>query len=750
MGKESKPEYPFIEVAGKDDLFEKGYGKGGKPLPQGGITESDFRNKLNLVLTTDDIKSKFMGKYFFELDLRVDYFLPLPQELFHQLGVEVKSVFPSKDGLRKVIVSGDHNTIEKYRSKSTVNKQFLLCISDIRRIESDKKIGESIKNNWATKTNIKVDVSFLQKPTNEEIDTLEQNIPGIKKELNFGKHTSTASGVLTKEKIEKLSEIPIVKRISEPAKWKASFIVRAAGQPLSFKIEEPENINALPAVCVIDTGISKDLGKFAQTSSVSNLEPWDNNGHGTAVASLCMFNKSELSGSNIITPSIRIVSKKIAEHSESNDLNLFEEIINTLDEHKDKTKIFCLSWNCISYDEITYEDRLKELDGYLQKNNILLVNSAGNLERHEVVPMIQKYPTYLLENPVMTPSESKYTISVGSTYKQGQTKTQLSPFTRVLLPMNAVNRVNEEIDDRFVRIKPEIFAEGGSIVYGSNSDNDKLIGVMCLDHNCKRDITIGTSLSAPQVARAAALLEKQYDIKNMETLKALLFLKSASFVHSDDTKNFAYHGKMLSEEISVLDADDGFYLFFEGETQANERIRDIKKDKVHAKSWAFPVPKEIESVEFAICHSNNSPFEDLRTFSTRIVTSIHKPGCKNPLNKNADGGFGTMGHRAPLIFGKYKYTRSSQEGLWKIKAYVETAGIPQAVMNKISVRYGVAIKLNLKQDALNDKKNVYSKIVQMLKKNTEVQEPISEETQIQSDVTKQSIPGEATPSTGQV
>jgi len=705
-----KPRYPFIELSGDSQIIEKGYGRFGTSLPKGGITETQFRNKLSSVITVQDIKTKFMNKCFFEIDLRLNYYESVPQSLFKQLGVEVRTVFPNKTGLKKVIVSGDADTIEKYKTKSKINKSFPFCIEDIKLIDSDKKIGESIKELLEKNRDTKVDISFISKITAQEIQALDESIPEIKKKITFNKYTSTGNAILTKPEVQKLSEIPIVKRISEPANWKGSFIARGASISDDFRISLPSNLDQLPSVCVIDTGISEKLKDYTEQYAISDLNPFDIDGHGSSVSSLCMFGRNELIGSNNLTPSVKVISHKISEKIETNDINFFEELLKAMDQHKNLTRIFCLSWNCIFYDDISYEDRLKEIDEYMQKNNILLINSAGNLSRDEVAPIVEEYPKYLLENPVMTPSESKLVFSIGSVHKISDYKTILSPFTRTLLPLNLVNRM----EDLHIRIKPELFAEGGFIEYGPTRTDDTIKGIICLDSNCVKKASVGTSLSAPQVARAASFLMDYYPMNYVESVKAMLFLKSNFFTQIEPKLDFRYQGKTLFDDAVLLDADNGFYFFFEDEVGLKQRIQEEKKDKVYAKKWSFPVPKEIDTVEFAIYHSNTNTIEDIRTISTRIRAIIHKPGCKNPLNKNYEDGFGTMGFYVPLTHGRYRPTRNTPEDMWSITTCAETRGVPQFMMGEIKVRYGIAIKLNIKSEYLENKDAIYAKILKMI------------------------------------
>jgi len=67
--------------------------------------------------------------------------------------------------------------------------------------------------------------------------------------------------------------------------------------------------------------------------------------------------------------------------------------------------------------------------------------------------------------------------------------------------------------------------------------------------------------------------------------------------------------------------------------------------------------REIESVEFAICHSNSNPFEGIRNFSTRIVTSIHKPERKGALKKL----YGTIGKKGERRLKGKKFRKNGCE-----------------------------------------------------------------------------------------
>lgn len=704
--------HPHIKLDGREETFPLGYSAWGEKIKEGGLTSAVFKNKLNAVLSVEDLRVKFDNKWFFEIKLRIDCYSPVSRNLFKQLGVEIRSVFDEK----RVIVSGDKNTIEKYKNKSKINQEFLKAIRDIQIIESNEKIGESIKNIWDKERKLKVEIDFIDNPTKSEIEQFKKQTKSFSDNISFGKFTASAIASLSKKELTEISAIPIIKKISRTSVWKGAFIAKGANIKCDLNFVATKEPSLRPKVCVIDTGISEKLGGLCEGCTGITKNLFDIDDHGTAVASLCMFNKEELASSNRLLADIGVISHKISDESINDEINFFDELINAIEKHKDKTKIFCFSWNCINYHDTSYEDRLKELDNYLQKNNILLLNSAGNMDLDILTHLFSSYPNYLLTNPVMTPSESKYTFSVGAVHRSSPRKVKLSSLGRLMLPMNAINKT----EDKFTRIKPEVFSDGGFIEY--SEDNAEIRkGVVSLDCNCLKNAFVGTSISAPQIARVATILQNKYKYKNIETLKAMIFLKCQDFQQrfNKGSEVEAYHGKSLESEEEVLDADDGFYFFFENTTKLRERIKKEKKDKVFGMCWEIPVVKEIECVEFVICHSNNNPFESIRNFSTKIISPIFKPGRKGALSKNWDGGYGTMGKKAPLTFGKYKYTRNTPEGMWKIKAYVDASGIPEEIHKKIRIRYGVAVKLKIKEEFLENKDEIYSKLLQLLRKSVE-------------------------------
>jgi hypothetical protein len=701
------PEYPHIRLDGEPAVFEKGYGRGGKTLTAGGLRTTQFKNKLNDVLSVQDIRAQFTGKLFFELLLRTDYYRPIAQQLFQQLGVSVRSVITGMDGDgRRVIVSGPPDLIRKYQEKSKYNQELLKCIEDIKLLDPNAKIADSLKRRLEAQDDAPVDIAFVDEASSEEMDAMRKWLGQSVERVKFGKISASASALLSKEEIRHLAEIPIVKRISEKAIWKATALSRVAPVSSSFRIAEPSS-NDLPKVCVIDTGIAGPIESYAEPySAVGDAK--DIHGHGTAVASLCMFKKDDLAQSSVITPTVKVISHKISEENENGDINFMDELLVALDQHLPSTRIFCLSWNCVQFDDIAYEDRLRELDRFLQERNILLVNSAGNLDREILRGRFQDYPKYLMETPVMTPSETKYTFSVGSTHNETPTRPILSSFNRLCVPLSLVTKP----EDLRIRIKPEVFAEGGFIKPGDSVGTDAEYRIVCLDTQGNKSESFGTSMSAPQIARIAGLLEKKYGYQNAEMLKSIIFVKCHQFMQRLSEKD-QYEGRVFESEDDVLDADDGFYFFFEGETHPHERLEDEKKDRVDAMIWKFPLTEEVDSLDIVVCHSNNNRFEGICSCSTRIVTSIHKPGKKGPLSKEK----GTIGKNAPLVYGRYRIARGTPEGFGSVKAYVETTGIPRELFPEIKIRYGVAIKINLKPQFLHKKREVYMKILRAMGKD---------------------------------
>jgi len=104
---------------------------------------------------------------------------------------------------------------------------------------------------------------------------------------------------------------------------------------------------------------------------------------------------------------------------------------------------------------------MKRIDFFLQKENVILVNSAGNIYSDSAYYQRKKYPEYLTKNPVFCPAEGRNVFSVGAiAFGSKAQKTNYSKQTRIgVHPIF----INEELD-KFEYIKPDIHTYGGDSI----------------------------------------------------------------------------------------------------------------------------------------------------------------------------------------------------------------------------------------------------------------------------------------------
>lgn len=323
-------------------------------------------------------------------------------------------------------------------------------------------------------------------------------------------------------------------------------------------IEHPSD--HAPTICVIDSGVTPG-NPFLQPVTREDLvksflknapdHPYDENGHGSGVASLAAYHSLDLSEGGENKPRAWIASARIlAADNQIEEDRLFSKLLEEVVEEfaPRGIRIFNLSvadlamkWN---QDEKRTQPRTswtaRTIDRLSREHDVIFVVSTGNIPTNEIRDYLQNgssYPDYLSENNsrILDPGQAGLAISVGS----------IAPGT--LVTSSPDTAIAQEFEPSpFTRsgpgikgdIKPEVVEFGGNLVRDEAPHSVRAnasTNVVMATHQLTPAVTHkhGTSFATPRVSHKLAVLlqelqELGIDHPNAPLLKAFL-VNSASW-----------------------------------------------------------------------------------------------------------------------------------------------------------------------------------------------------------------------------
>ncbi len=314
-----------------------------------------------------------------------------------------------------------------------------------------------------------------------------------------------------------------------------------------------------PKVCILDSGINTNhpLLKNAIGESISFIpgkEPFDEVGHGTAVAGIALYGDLEkCQASNIWEPTIWILNGKIMDLDPISGLSCFnlktiettliEAIKYFAEEHGCRIFNISIGNENAPYDGTHISGMAYILDGLARKYDILILVSSGNFNGTENPPVPNKswreeYPEYLIskESAIIDPAPALNVLTVGCLAKHNKTRTQqrypgdiieLSPATEN--QPAPFTRHGPSINGAF---KPDVVAPGGNLASPIRNEDAEWkkehrgLGVLTLNHNFVGNTIFtevsGSSFSTPLVAHYAAKFLKAYPNASANLIRAML------------------------------------------------------------------------------------------------------------------------------------------------------------------------------------------------------------------------------------
>jgi hypothetical protein len=452
-----------------------------------------------------------------------------------------------------------------------------------------------------------------------------------------------------------------------------------ARRDYGFEITVPDN---LPIVGIIDTGffriepLRRCLTNIAY--DLTNTSPYiDDSGHGTAVASLVVLGEDfirEIKTAYEAKAKIAVIKAIQADNDGLNIVRLVEVIKQAHAEHG--IRIFNLSLNDPmpkGYNK-HFSDYAYLLDKLACENDLLIFISVGNIPEQRLKELIVEEPHtahdypdffYSLDNRseihscettnISEPSESLNNVSIGAIAGnlEGSLNSDITPseelpayYTRKFhydyeQPVNGSDFMRSQRNKHLN--KPDLVFEGGDLFeYGSGLEILRSPIEPAGDRYFSR--SCGTSFSTPLIASYAAVIQRQYPLLRMQTIKALL-INSAESPCGDNPVQFRGY------PINLLRKLTGF-----GKPQSN-----------------FLTATDNNAISFVI--ESEIEVEELQTILVSIPNYINKSG--NKLNFKAtlcysflpikDNHLGYL--PLQITFGIFKPVEANEMGKMKTENY---------------------------------------------------------------------------------
>gem|GEM_PF-5294701 len=624
-------------------------------------------------------------------------------------------------------VSSPRKSLEKINNKAEITKYARGVIKDIAIIEEDTKIGAQLVQK------IKEDSSFEEDLTvvineNSGLKIFKEVISRIEKIDPSIVITSQYPDLLmftikTKlENVEKIEAIPEVDKIffrplaAEHNSLPMGHIKIVDKQNISF-LNESQNLSA---ICVIDTGVNfKSIG-------INSKENEDKFGHGTKVASLARFSNQLLKKKTELLPETRIISHRLIENGE---YDLIKGLIEAIKQNKD-CKVFCLSHNFITIDPLFRKVISERLDRFIQKQNVAVLNSCGNIDWNDVEINKEDFPKYISKFEVLAPAECRSILAVGNVMNKSN-KTLPACNTRHGIGEIFVNKAR----DIFIYQKPEICFTGGYVDINSvRTCNDQILfdlepdkAIPVINEQGDVVLDVGTSFSTPLIANAFCRLLKEYPTyKNIETFKAMLLNKCDYTLIQCDNMVESKPSFCLKDMEDIQYCKDSVFLQLEGTWKPSEQFETREKRPfVKGYEVSFYVPKKVGKMRVMILHSNDYPLQKIDEPAVSFVIKVLKPNGKGINSK-----YNTLAKPTHVNYGEYKLKEKDCDGLWKIQFKIWGYNVPKEMLDKINVRFGVSIRLFPREN--EDIKEIYD----LVKSEGKVEETHIEEELIKIETDK--------------
>lgn len=330
---------------------------------------------------------------------------------------------------------------------------------------------------------------------------IKLNIPYTEYPFTNSFYVETSSSNL-----QKLSDLESVKYLSGTTK--VSTAINKSKQFLNIEnLTESKYFGTDITVAFIDTGISPHLDFLIPKNRIIEFKdlinnqtyPYDDNGHGTFVASICggsgKRSNDDFAG---IAPNINIVSIKALDKKGETDSNKILEGMQYVYENAKRLniKIVCMSFGA---DSLGNNDPLQKGALALWNKGIVVVAAAGNSGPNE--------------HTIKSPGTAPKIITVGGLDISNEDIKVADFSSRGPVPM---------------RFKPDLVAPSVNIIGANIKPNQPYIKMS------------GTSVATPIVAGICAIMLEKNKNLTPDRLKFLLISKCKSINKDKNSEGFGY------------------------------------------------------------------------------------------------------------------------------------------------------------------------------------------------------------------
>lgn len=341
-----------------------------------------------------------------------------------------------------------------------------------------------------------------------------------------------------------------------------------------------------PVVCIVDSGVTAGnpfLEKVVQTNLTKSFlkeqpnNPNDENGHGSAIASLASYYSLNLSAGAQNQPKLWIASARILNaENQIEDERLFSKLLEEVVTFftKKGIRIFCLAvgdarkiWGDTSRQVLPRKSWVdRRIDQLSREHDVVFVTCTGNIDLADLTNFAKQgkhYPTYLTEeaSQLLDPGQAALALTVGS-LAPGTTivsakdsraialRNQPSPFTR------SGPGIRKEI-------KPELVEYGGNLAFDNTMGfirENRGLQVVAASKQLSPAVSFwtGTSFAVPRVVHRLALVDqdlRSLGIKPSASLLRAFLVNSAA--HCEDNSELdpireAFSQKKHRDQVHML------------------------------------------------------------------------------------------------------------------------------------------------------------------------------------------------------
>jgi subtilisin family serine protease len=324
--------------------------------------------------------------------------------------------------------------------------------------------------------------------------------------------------------VDRIQQTPEVALVSEFGRYTMENTQLSSAISLADKTSVRAVLpSQLPCVCAIDSGVNKGHAQLQQfvagtfdLATNAQLPCDDIDGHGSMVSGL-IVRGGDLTRN--INPLSTVAMVKGFINRSAPMMDTISMIGRAIGIFGDRTRVYNLSFASSGLDP----SRSRVLDEIVYSKEIMVVACAGNIRQPKILQHLhggEKYPDYLLQNPIYYPGDSDNVVTVGSYASKPSNwihEDYPSPFTRTGVSIE--------------RIKPDVVEDGGNLdQQGSSpitglSGKDRGVTSTWLGANNFAE-ECGTSFSTPTVASLASRILQHYGEAGPFLAKAMIISSS--------------------------------------------------------------------------------------------------------------------------------------------------------------------------------------------------------------------------------